>query len=60
MSHRTVLTILATALAIAVIAALLTTLNGVDTRSANVQTPPGTTGVARPHEPLPPAGTDHN
>jgi uncharacterized protein YraI len=60
MSHRTVLTIYAIALAIAVIAAFLTTFNDVDTRNANVQAPPGTTGMARPHAPSPPARTEQN
>jgi hypothetical protein len=60
MSHRAVLTIYAIALAIAVIAAFLTALDDVDTRSANFQAPPGTTGMARPHPPLPPARTEQN
>ena len=40
MTPRTVLAIFATALVIAVIAAFLTTLNNVDTRSANFEAPP--------------------
>jgi hypothetical protein len=47
MTHRTVLAIFTTVLAIAVIAAFLTTLNNVDTRSANIEAPPGTIGMAR-------------
>ena len=56
-SHRTVLAILATASVIAIIAAFLTTLNNVDTRSASVEAPPGTIGLARPHPPLAPPHT---
>jgi hypothetical protein len=59
-THRTVLAIFATALVIAVIAALLTTLNNVDTHSANFEAPPGSTGLARPHPPLPPPRTSQN
>ena len=59
-THRTVLAIFATALVIAVIAAFLTTLNNVDTRSANFEAPPGTIGLARPHPPLPPPRTSQN
>ena len=59
-THRTVLAIFATALVLAVIAAFLTTLNNVDTRSANFEAPPGTIGLARPHPPLPPAPTSQN
>jgi len=55
MTHRTVLAIFATVLAIAIIAAFVTTSENVDTRGANIQTPPGTTGMARPHAPSPPA-----
>ena len=53
-TRRTVLALFATALAIAVVAAFLTTLRNVDTRSASTEVPPGTTGLARPHPPLPP------
>ena len=61
MTHRTVLAIFATVLVIAVIAAFLTTLNNVDTRSANIDATPGTIGMARPHPPsLPPARTGQN
>jgi hypothetical protein len=58
MTHRTVLAIFVTAMVIAVIAA--TTLNNVDTRSANFEAPPGTIGLARPHPPLPPPRTSQN
>ena len=53
-THRTVLAIFATALVIAVLAAFLTMLRNVDTRSASTEAPPGTIGLARPHPPLPP------
>jgi len=39
-THRTVLAIFATALVIAAIAAFLTTLHNVDTRSASIEAPP--------------------
>jgi hypothetical protein len=59
-THRTVLAIFATVLAIAVVAAFLTALRNVDTRSASIEAPPGTIGLARPHPPLPPAYTSQN
>jgi uncharacterized membrane protein YidH (DUF202 family) len=59
-THRTVLAIFATALVIAVIAAFLTTLDKVDTRSASIEAPPGTIGLARPHPSLPRAPTSQN
>ena len=59
-THRTVLAIFASALIIAVIAAFFTTLHNVDTRSASVEAPPGTIGLARHHPPLPPAHTGQN
>ena len=37
---------------IAILAAFVTTLERVDTRTANNETPPGTTGLAKPHPPL--------
>jgi uncharacterized membrane protein YidH (DUF202 family) len=54
-TDRTALAIFATALVIAVLAAFLTMLDNVDTRSARIEAPPGTIGLARPHPPLPPA-----
>jgi hypothetical protein len=59
-THRTVLAIYATALVIAAIAAFMTTLHNVDTRSVSFEAPPGTIGLARPHPPLPPAHTGQN
>jgi hypothetical protein len=44
--------IFAVILAVAIIAAFITTLEGVDTRHANNVTQPGTIGLAKPHPPL--------
>jgi hypothetical protein len=60
MMNRTALAIFAAALVVAIIAAFLTTLHNGDTRSASIDAPPGTIGLARPHPPLPPAHTDQN
>jgi hypothetical protein len=51
-SHRTALILFAVALAVAVLAASVTTLERVNTRQAANDVPPGTTGLARPHPPL--------
>jgi hypothetical protein len=51
-SHRTAVVLFAVALAIAILAAFVTTLERVDTRTASNQTPPGTTGLAKPRPPL--------
>lgn len=59
-THRTVLAGLATALAVAIAAAVLTTLHNVDTRSASIEAPPGAMGLARPHPPSPPAPASQN
>jgi hypothetical protein len=37
---------------VATVGAGVTLLQRVDTRTANNETPPGTTGLARPHPPL--------
>lgn len=37
---------------IAIVAAWVTTLEQVDTRTANNETPPGATGLAKPRPPL--------
>lgn len=50
--HRTSVVLFAIAVIVAIFAALVTTLDGVDTRTASNETPPGTTGLARPHPPL--------
>lgn len=51
-SHRTAIVLFALAVTIATIAALVTTFERVDTRTASNETPPGTTGLAKPHAPL--------
>lgn len=51
-SHRTSVVLFAVAVIVAGFAAFITTLDGVDTRTASNETPPGTTGLARPHPPL--------
>jgi hypothetical protein len=50
-SHRTTVILFAVAIIIAMLTAFVTTLE-VDTRTANNETPPGTTGLAKPHPPL--------
>jgi hypothetical protein len=49
-SHRTAVILFAVAMIIAIL--FVTTLERVDTRTANNETPPGTTGLAKPHPPL--------
>ena len=51
-SHRTAVSLFAVAVAIAILAAFVTTLERFDTKMANNQTPPGTTGLAKPRPPL--------
>jgi hypothetical protein len=51
-SHRNPVLPFAIAATIAILVAFVTTLARVDTRMADNQTPPGTTGMARPHPPL--------
>jgi len=51
-SHRIKGAIFAIILAAGMIVAAITTLEGVDTRHASNDAPPGTTGLARPHPPL--------
>ncbi len=51
-NHRTSLALFAVAFVVAIIVAAITTLNRVDTRQASNVSPPGTTGLARPHPPL--------
>ena len=50
--HRTALVLFAVALAIAILVASVTTLERVNTHSASNEAPPGTTGLARPHQQL--------
>jgi hypothetical protein len=51
-SHRSAVVLFAIAIIIAILAASVTTLERVDTRTANNETPPGAMGLARPHPPL--------
>jgi hypothetical protein len=50
--NRTALVLSAIALAIAIAVASTVTMERVNTRTASNDTPPGTTGLARPHPPL--------
>ena len=50
-SHRIAVVLFAAAVIIAIVAAF-TTLEWADTRTANNETPPATTGLAKPHPPL--------
>ena len=51
-NHTIAVALFAVAVMIAMIAAFVTTLERVDMRSANNVSPPGTTGLAKPHPPL--------
>jgi hypothetical protein len=51
-SDRTALVLFAVAVTIAIFAAAITTLERVDTRTANNESPPGTMGLAKPRPPL--------
>jgi hypothetical protein len=51
-SDRTAVVLFAVALTIAILAAAVTTLERIDSRTANNETPPGTTGLAKPRPPL--------
>ena len=51
-SHRTALILFAVAVLFAILAAAVTTLERIGTRTASNETPPGTTGLAKPHPPL--------
>jgi hypothetical protein len=51
-SQRTANQLFAIAVAIVILTALITTLEGVDTRTSDNRTPPGTTGLAKPHPPV--------
>lgn len=51
-SHRNAVVLFGVSMIIAILAAFVTTLERVDTRMANNETPPGATGLARPHPPL--------
>ncbi len=51
-SHPDTVLLFAVAVIIAVLAAFVITLERVDTRTVNNETPPGTTGLAKPRPPL--------
>jgi len=51
-NHGTAIVLFAIAAIIAALVALVTTIERVDTRTASNETPPGTTGLAKPHPPL--------
>jgi hypothetical protein len=51
-SHRTAIVLFAVAVIIAILAATVTTLEPVDTKTVSDETPPGTTGLAKPRPPL--------
>jgi hypothetical protein len=50
--HRTALVLFAVAVGIAIVVASVTTLERVNTQKVSPEAPPGTTGLARPHEQL--------
>jgi hypothetical protein len=51
-ARAAVMAIFAVILAVAIMAAFVTTLEGIDTRDAGNVTQPGTIGLAKPHPPL--------
>ena len=51
-ARAAVMAIFAVILAVAIMAAFVTTLEGIDTRHAGNVTQPGTIGLAKPHPPL--------
>jgi hypothetical protein len=51
-TDRTAVALFVVALTIAILAAAITTLERIDTRTANNESPPGTTGLAKPRPPL--------
>jgi hypothetical protein len=51
-SHRSAVALFALAVIMAIVAAFVITFDRVDTRTATNDTPPGTTGLARPHPPM--------
>jgi hypothetical protein len=50
--HRTAIILFAVAVIIAILAAFVTTIERIETRTASNETPPGTTGLAKPRPPL--------
>jgi hypothetical protein len=51
-SHRTAVILFAVAVTIAILAAAVTTFERIETRTASNESPPGTTGLAKPRPPL--------
>jgi hypothetical protein len=51
-NHRTPIVLFAIAVTMAILAAFVTTFEQIDKRTANNETPPGTTGLAKPRPPL--------
>jgi hypothetical protein len=51
-TRAAVMAIFAVILAVAIMAAFITTLESIDTRHASNVTQPGTIGLAKPHPPL--------
>jgi hypothetical protein len=51
-AHAAIMAMFAVILAVAIIAAFITTLEGVDTTHSSNVTQPGTIGLAKPHPPL--------
>ena len=51
-SHRIAIVLFAVAVMIAIVVAFVTPPEQADTGAANNETPPATTGLAKPHPPL--------
>jgi hypothetical protein len=51
-AHRIAMTIFAAVLTVVMMAAFITTIEGVDARQVNDVAQPGTIGIAHPHPPL--------
>jgi hypothetical protein len=51
-NHRIPIVLFAIAVTMAILAAFVTTFEQIDKRAANNETPPGTTGLAKPRPPL--------
>ena len=50
--HRTALALFALALAVVIVVASVTTLERVSTQRVSDNAPPGTIGLAKPHQPI--------
>jgi hypothetical protein len=51
-NHRIPIVLFAIAVTMAILTAFVTTFEQIDKRTANNETPPGTTGLAKPRPPL--------